>query len=102
MTPGSWTLRQGRFNGIQAVAMESAGILQARESLIRRHRLKDLPDRHEGPHDLIVHLNGMTALENAGKHGQLRFSGYEVGLLLNFRQWPLKEGGIKRVVHTRS
>ena len=33
---------------------------------------------------------------------QLRFSGYEVGLLLNFRQWPLKEGGIKRVVHTRS
>jgi hypothetical protein len=25
-----------------------------------------------------------------------------VGLLLNFRQWPLKEGGIKRVVHTRS
>ena len=33
---------------------------------------------------------------------QLRFSGFEVGLLLNFRQWPLKEGGIKRVVHTRS
>ena len=33
---------------------------------------------------------------------QLRFSGYEVGLLLNFRQWPLEEGGIKRVVHTRS
>jgi GxxExxY protein len=33
---------------------------------------------------------------------QLRFSGFEVGLLLNFRQWPLKEGGIKRVVHTKS
>ncbi len=33
---------------------------------------------------------------------QLRFSGFVVGLLLNFRQWPLKEGGIKRVVHTRS
>jgi GxxExxY protein len=33
---------------------------------------------------------------------QLRFSGFEVGLLLNFRQWPLKEGGIKRVVHTRA
>lgn len=32
---------------------------------------------------------------------QLRFSGIEVGLLLNFRQWPLKEGGIKRVIHTR-
>ena len=33
---------------------------------------------------------------------QLRFSGFEVGLLLNFWQWPLKEGGIKRVVHTRA
>jgi len=31
---------------------------------------------------------------------QLHFSSFEVGLLLNFRQWPLKEGGIKRVVHT--
>ena len=33
---------------------------------------------------------------------QLRFSGFEVGLLLNFRPWPLKDGGIKSVVHTRS
>jgi len=33
---------------------------------------------------------------------QLRFSGYEVGLLLNFRQGPLKEGRIKRVVQTQS
>ena len=33
---------------------------------------------------------------------QLRFTGLEVGLLLNFRAWPLKEGGIRRVVHTRS
>ena len=32
---------------------------------------------------------------------QLRFSGLEVGLLLNFRAWPLTEGGIRRVVHTR-
>ena len=32
---------------------------------------------------------------------QLRFSGLEVGLLLNFRAWPLREGGIRRVVHTR-
>ena len=34
-------------------------------------------------------------------NSQLRFSGFEVGLLLNFRQWPLKEG-VRRVVHTRS
>jgi GxxExxY protein len=28
----------------------------------------------------------------------LRFSGLELGLLLNFRTWPLKDGGIKRVI----
>lgn len=33
---------------------------------------------------------------------QLLFSGMEVGLLLNFRQWPFKEGGIKRVIQARS
>jgi GxxExxY protein len=32
----------------------------------------------------------------------LRFSGLEVGLLLNFRIWPLKEGGIKRVINSRT
>ena len=32
---------------------------------------------------------------------QLKFTGLEVGLLLNFRAWPLREGGIRRVVHTR-
>lgn len=30
----------------------------------------------------------------------LRFSGMKVGLLLNFRAWPIKEGGIKRVIHS--
>ena len=34
-------------------------------------------------------------------NSQLRFSGFEVGLLLNFRQWPLKEG-IRRIIHSRS
>ena len=32
---------------------------------------------------------------------QLRFSPFQVGLLLNFRQWPLKDGGIKRIIHSR-
>ncbi len=32
----------------------------------------------------------------------LRFSGLEVGLLLNFRTWPLKEGGIKRVINSHT
>jgi GxxExxY protein len=32
----------------------------------------------------------------------LRFSGLAVGLLLNFRAWPLKDGGIKRIIHAPS
>jgi len=35
-------------------------------------------------------------------NSQLRLSGFEVGLLLNFRAWPLKQGGIRRMVHTRT
>ncbi|MBS1767017.1 MAG: GxxExxY protein [Acidobacteria bacterium] len=30
----------------------------------------------------------------------LRFSGKRVGLLFNFWSWPLKDGGIKRLIHT--
>ncbi len=33
---------------------------------------------------------------------QLRFSGLEVGLVLNFWAWPLREGGNRRIVHTRN
>ncbi|WP_316412475.1 GxxExxY protein [Mesoterricola silvestris] len=33
---------------------------------------------------------------------QVRFSGLEVGLLLNVRAWPLKDGGIRPGVHTRA
>jgi hypothetical protein len=31
----------------------------------------------------------------------LHFANFEVGLLINFRTWPLKDGGIKRLVNTR-
>jgi hypothetical protein len=32
----------------------------------------------------------------------LRFSGLELGLLLNFRTWPLKDGGIRRVIRSNT
>ena len=32
----------------------------------------------------------------------LYFSSFEVGLLLNFHTWPLKEGGIKRLINTKA
>ena len=32
----------------------------------------------------------------------LRFSGLELALLLNFRTWPLKDGGIRRVIRSNT
>ena len=32
----------------------------------------------------------------------LHFSSFEVGLLLNFHAWPLKDGGIKRLINTKA
>jgi GxxExxY protein len=32
----------------------------------------------------------------------LHFSSFEVGLLLNFHNWPLKDGGIKRLINTKA
>ena len=32
----------------------------------------------------------------------LHFSSFEVGMLLNFHNWPLKDGGIKRIINTRA
>ena len=32
----------------------------------------------------------------------LYFSSFEVGLLLNFHAWPLREGGIKRLINTKA
>jgi len=31
----------------------------------------------------------------------LYFSSFEVGLLINFHNWPLKDGGIKRLINTK-
>jgi len=32
----------------------------------------------------------------------LHFSSFEVGLLLNFHNWPLKDRGIKRLINTQA
>jgi len=31
----------------------------------------------------------------------LHFSSFEVGFLINFHNWPLKDGGIKRLINTK-
>jgi GxxExxY protein len=41
-------------------------------------------------------------LHRAQVHSYLRFSGRTVALLFNFWAWPLKDGGIERIVRTRA
>ena len=45
-------------------------------------------------------VDRLKDLHVAQVNSYLRFSGMEVGLLLNFWAWPLKEG-LRRVVHTK-
>lgn len=52
---------------------------------------------------LVVELKTVERLSPAHEAQlltYLRFSGNRVGLLFNFWRWPLKEGGIKRMIHT--
>ena len=46
-------------------------------------------------------VESFTDVHFAQVNSYLQFSGLEVGLLLNFRSWPLKDGGIKRIIHSR-
>ena len=52
---------------------------------------------------LVVELKTVERLSPAHEAQlltYLRFSGNRVGLLFNFWSWPLKDGGIKRLIHT--
>jgi len=54
---------------------------------------------------VVVELKTVDKLldfHKAQLHSYLRFSNKEVGLLINFWAWPLKAGGIKRIVRTRT
>ncbi|HEX4844833.1 MAG TPA: GxxExxY protein [Geothrix sp.] len=55
--------------------------------------------------DLIVlelkTVERLTDFHEAQLLTYLRFSGKRLGLLLNFWRWPLKDGGIKRILNPR-
>lgn len=46
-------------------------------------------------------IEKIAAVHQAQLQSYLRLSGYRVGLLLNFLAWPLKNGGIRRIVWRR-
>ena len=46
-------------------------------------------------------VDRLTEVHEAQLLTYLRFSGKRLGFLLNFWRWPLKEGGIKRILNSR-
>jgi len=47
-------------------------------------------------------IEKFSAVNFAQLNSYLQFSSFEVGLLLNSHNWPLKDGGIKRLINTRA
>ncbi len=56
-------------------------------------------------HKVIVEAKAIAKFSDADfaqSNNCLHFANFKVGLLINFHNWPLKDGGIKRLVNTRS
>ena len=52
----------------------------------------------------VVEAKGIERFSDANfaqLNSYLHFSGFEVGLFINFHNWPLKDGGIKHLVNTK-
>ena len=71
---------------------------------MRQHCGED--SREDDPHkDITEAIIGAAIRLKKALFAQLNsylpFSSFEVGLLINFHNWPLKDGGIKRLVNTK-
>ena len=47
-------------------------------------------------------IEQFSAVNFAQLNSYLHFSSFEAGLLLHFHNWPLKDGGIKRLINTKA
>jgi len=55
-------------------------------------------------HKVVVEAKAIAKFSDADfaqLNSCLHFANFEVGLLINFHNWPLKDGGIKRLVNTK-
>ena len=55
-------------------------------------------------HKVVVEAKAIAKFSDADfaqLNSCLHFANFEVGLLINFHTWPLKDGGIKRLVNTK-
>ena len=78
------------------------------ERLHHGHRgvLKTSGDAPRLPKDdkVVVEAKAIEKFSDANfaqLNSYLYFSSFEVGLLINFHNWPLKDGGIKRLINTK-
>ena len=78
------------------------------EPLHHGHRgvLKTSGDAPRLPKDdkVVVEVKAIEKFSDANfaqLNSYLHFSSFEVGLLINFHNWPLKDGGIKRLINTK-
>ncbi|WP_306601003.1 GxxExxY protein [Geothrix sp. 21YS21S-2] len=58
----------------------------------------------EVDHKVVVEAKAIAKFSEADfaqLNSCLHFANFEVGLLINFHNWPLKDGGIKRLVNTK-
>ena len=102
-------LLEGAYETCLAYELEKAGLRVQRQLLLDiAYGELQLPGAYRM--DLLVDdrivielktVERLTDFHEAQLLTYLRFSGRRIGLLINFWRWPLKDGGIKRILNPR-
>ena len=102
-------LIEGAYESCLAYELERAGLRVERQVVLGiTYETLNLPGAYRL--DLLVEdvivlelktVERLTEFHEAQLLTYRRFSGKRLGLLLNFWRWPLKDGGIKRILNPR-
>jgi len=103
-------LLEGAYEACLVYELEKAGLrVQRQVPLPIRYEEIEVPVAYRL--DMVVEdriilelktTERLTDLHEAQLLTYLRFSGKRIGLLLNFWRWPLKDGGIKRILNSKA